>query len=134
MLPIAEGKDYKDVDEALLPYELVRNLGHGHSGNVEEVRDKTTSQLYARKTMRIPFSSRLKAECSAMFHNEVKIIRGLRTHRHIISVHATYVTKCEFGIILASEGDLESFLVEYWVSVRKIWVRITPWNLAFFRC
>jgi serine/threonine protein kinase len=120
MLFIEQGKDYDDVDEAQLPYTHVQNLGHGHSGNVEEVIDRHTNKIYARKTIRIPPSKANKAERTKVFHNEVTIIRGLSKHRHIVSVFATYVTRRHFGIVLqpvASDGDLEHFLADYWNNI-----------------
>jgi serine/threonine protein kinase len=122
MLVIEEGGDYENVDEEQLPYTHVKNLGHGHSGNVEEVRDKHTNKTYARKTISIPHSKAKKGERTKVFQNEVKIIRGLKNHRHIVSVFATYVTKCYFGIVLqpvASGGDLERFLSEYWDAIHN---------------
>lgn len=116
MLLVPRGKDYDVVDEAELPYVHVRNLGHGHSGTVEEVRDRNTNKIYARKTIRITGSRANKAEQTTVFRNEVNIIRGLESHCHIISVYATYVTKRDFGILLepvASQGDLEEFLAEF---------------------
>jgi serine/threonine protein kinase len=117
MLFIEEGKDYEDVEDTQLPYEHVRTLGHGHSGSVEEVRDKHTKKTYARKTIQVPHTKARKSERTKVFQNEVKIIRGLGKHRHIVSVFATYVTKRHFGIILepvASDESLEHFLAEYW--------------------
>ena len=58
-----------------------------------------------------------------MFQNEVKIIHALGCHHHIIGVFATYVTKRHFGLILqpvASDGDLEDFLREYWNVVDEL--------------
>jgi serine/threonine protein kinase len=57
-----------------------------------------------------------RKEQSRVFCNEVKIIRSLESHRHIVGVHATYLTRRDFGILLdpvASDGDLEEFLAEY---------------------
>jgi hypothetical protein len=48
---IEQGKDYDNIDENDLLYVHVRNLGHGHSGAVEEVKDVITHKLYARKTI-----------------------------------------------------------------------------------
>ena len=116
MLSIEEGKDYEDVDEANLPYTLLRNLGHGHSGNVEAVRDEMTNAVFARKIIYTPQSRLDKQELTKAFQNEVKIIRALGRHPHIVSVFATYITKRYFGLILqpvASDGDLKDFLGEY---------------------
>ncbi len=122
MLSIEEGKDYEDVNEAELPYTLLRNLGHGHSGNVEAIRDEMTKRVFARKTIHIPPSRLGKQERLKTFRNEVAIIRELARHRHVVSVFATYVTKRHFGLILqpvASNGDLEDFLGEYWSLVEE---------------
>jgi serine/threonine protein kinase len=62
MLFIEEGKDYEDVEDTQLPYEHVRTLGHGHSGSVEEVRDKHTMKTYARKTIQVPHTKARKSE------------------------------------------------------------------------
>jgi serine/threonine protein kinase len=120
MLYIEQGKDYDDVGETQLPYTHIQNLGHGHSGTVEEVEDRQTNKTYARKTIPIPLMRLSKVERKKVFQNEVDIIRGLGKHRHIVSVFATYVTKRHFGIILhpvASDGDLENVLAEYWNNV-----------------
>jgi serine/threonine protein kinase len=123
MLLIEEGKDYHIDNELELPYTLVRNLGHGHSGNVEQVKDDRTGAVFARKTFRIPHFRLRKtrgtdhhSEVKNVFDNEVKIIRALGNHHHIVSVFATYTTKREFALILqpvASEGDLAGFLDLY---------------------
>lgn len=112
-LVIEQGHEYDNVDENQLPYEHVQQLGHGHSGTVEEVRDRITGSVYARKTIRIGGTKKTRAERTQVFWNEVKIIRGLQSHSHIVSVYATYVTKRDFGVLLqsvASDGDLEVFL------------------------
>jgi serine/threonine protein kinase len=111
-LLIEEGGHYLlgPCDE--LPYRLRRSLGHGHSGNVEEVEDTRTGAVYARKTIRI-YGSRDKAERRRIFDNEIQIIRSLASHRHIIQIFATYIAKREVGLILqpvADDGDLDAFL------------------------
>jgi serine/threonine protein kinase len=111
-LEIEEGKAYFVDDKERLPYKLLRNLGHGHSGNVEEVKDINTGRVFARKTIRIP-GGRSGRDRKKIFENEVKIIRSLAGHHHVIRVFATYVSKYEVGQILhpvADEGDLERFL------------------------
>ncbi|CAO2654013.1 Nn.00g107460.m01.CDS01 [Neocucurbitaria sp. VM-36] len=123
MLLLEEGKDYDNVDDAHLPYRHIRNLGHGHSGVVEEVIDEVTKAVYARKTIWLPASRASKEEQTKVFHNEIKIIRSLGNHRHIIQIFTTYKTKRHVGIILqpvASQGDLEEFLAEYWSDVRQM--------------
>ncbi|KAF1840143.1 kinase-like protein [Cucurbitaria berberidis CBS 394.84] len=113
ILYIEEGKDYFLDDNEELPYRLVKNLGHGHSATVEEVVDQWTGAVYARKVFRINGS---KSERRRIFSNEIKIIRRLERHHHIVRVFATYISRRETGLILspvASQGDLESFLQDF---------------------
>lgn len=112
VLVIEEGKDYLLEAGDELPYRLLRSLGHGHSGNVEEVQDTRTGAIYARKTIRI-YGPRDAHKRRRIFDNEIKIIRNLASHHHIVHVFATYVAKREVGLILqpvADEGDLDAFL------------------------
>ncbi|CAO2652118.1 Nn.00g004010.m01.CDS01 [Neocucurbitaria sp. VM-36] len=112
-LYIEEGKDYFLDDNEELPYRLVKNLGHGHSATVEEVVDQWTGSVFARKVFRINGS---KSERRRIFSNEIKIIRRLARHHHIVRVFATYISRRETGLILspvASQGDLESFLQDF---------------------
>jgi len=114
-LEIEEGKAYLVHDNDQLPYQLLRNIGHGHSGNVEEVKDINTGRVFARKIIRIPGGQRGK-ERRKIFDNEIQVIRRLTGHHHVIRVFATYVSKYEVGLILypvADEGDLERFLESF---------------------
>ncbi|CAN9457111.1 unnamed protein product [Alternaria alternata] len=116
MLSIEEGKDYDQVLKSQLPYELLENLGHGASGAVEKVKDALTGELFARKIIRRPRARAQKEKQAIVFRNEVKIIRRLESHRHIIRLFATYTTENEFGLVLhpvASDGDLEQYLADY---------------------
>ncbi|KAF2015569.1 kinase-like protein [Aaosphaeria arxii CBS 175.79] len=116
VLDIREGQDVYVEEDEKLPYRLVRNLGHGHSANVEMVEDIYTGRVFARKLFRI---HRTRDQRKAIFDNEIKIIRRLKNHRHIIRVFATYVAKKEVGLILspvADGGDLESFLNDFAVG------------------
>lgn len=113
MIYIEEGKDYFLDDNEELPYRLVRNLGHGHSALVEEVVDQYTGSVFARKVFRVNCS---RTERRRIFANEIKIIRRLARHHHIVRVFATYISRRETGLILspvASQGDLESFLIDF---------------------
>lgn len=113
-----EGHDYSLDDRNDLPYTLVRNLGYGHSANVELVRHRRTGTTYARKVFRI-YSKR--DERRQTFENEVKVIRRLGAHHHIIRVFAKYIAKREAGILLipaADGGDLEAFLHD--VNERRV--------------
>jgi serine/threonine protein kinase len=110
------------VDGAELPYYHIRMLGHGHSGAVEEVEDRATGKIYARKTIILHGTIHNKAHAIEVFHNEVKIILGLEGHHHIVRVHTTYITLKVLGILLepvAREGDLDEYLADYEHSVHS---------------
>jgi serine/threonine protein kinase len=112
-LVIREGEDYLLEEDVQLPYKLVRNLGHGHSANVEMVEDINTGSVFARKVFPIRGS---RTGARHIFDNEIKIIRRLAPHHHIIRIFATYVAKREVGLILypvADSGDLYTFLQDF---------------------
>lgn len=96
-----------------MPYKLIRNLGHGYSATVEIVEDVNTGSVFARKVFRF-YGSR--NDRKRIFNNEIKIIRRLTPHHHVIRVFATYVAKREVGLILhpvANGGDLKTFLQDF---------------------
>ncbi|KAH7081322.1 kinase-like domain-containing protein [Paraphoma chrysanthemicola] len=118
-LAIEQGKDYVNVDEADLPYDHVEVLGQGGTGFVEKVKDRMTGKTYARKTIPI-VKYRKKEDRETVFKTELKTIRGLEGHHHIIKIFATYVTSRKFGLILlpvASHGDLSNYLDNFWKIV-----------------
>jgi serine/threonine protein kinase len=109
-LCIEEGGHYFLEPKDELPFDLIRNLGQGGCANVEEVRDRNTGAVYARKVFKIAGTH---AERKHMFDNEVKVIQRLAHHHHIIRVFATYVARREVGLILtpvADRGSLDMFL------------------------
>ncbi|KAH5313734.1 hypothetical protein HBI12_136150 [Parastagonospora nodorum] len=113
MLSVEEGCDLVDIDEAHLPYILQRNLGVGGCCIVEEVKDLTTSRIFAHKLFLLSRKNRVRL--TEAFMNEVKVIRALRQHRHMIRLFATYTSKDRLGLILspvADGGDLDKFLGE----------------------
>jgi serine/threonine protein kinase len=119
---IRQSIDGDIVDETEPPYDNVRYLGHGHSGAVDEVRDRTTGKRYARKTIRLAGTIYNKAHATEVFQNEVKIILGLERHHHIIRVHTTYITLRDLGILLepvAREGDLDEYMADYERSIHS---------------
>lgn len=114
ILSIKEGEDHVNVEEDNLPYISKRALGQGHTSWVEEVVDKLTGRVYARK--KIPIVRYRREERAEVFKNEIAVIRGLDRHHHIIRVFATYVTSTHFGLILqpvASDGDLHAYLAMF---------------------
>jgi serine/threonine protein kinase len=114
-LVIEEGQDYVLEENNRLPFTIEMTLGSGHSAIVEKVQDIRTGTTFAKKTIRFTHN-RLRAQKEEQFYNEVKIIRSLKKHRHIIWVFATYVAKRDFGLILqpaAEEGALDQYLGNY---------------------
>ncbi|KAF2816580.1 kinase-like protein, partial [Mytilinidion resinicola] len=112
---INEGDHLDIVDKNALPYQLIKNLGHGANASVEMVQDIHTGSVYARKIFRNYTLWRLD-EVNRLFHNEVKIMRRLAPHHHIVRVFATYIARRELGLLLlpvADSGDLATFLREY---------------------
>lgn len=110
MTHIAEGGFYLLEDDDKLPYKHVRHLGSGGDAYVEEVLDRRTGLVYARKFFRINCS---QYERSIIFENEIRVIQRLNKHRHVIRVFASYVAKREVDLVLspvASRGSLDSFL------------------------
>lgn len=112
-LLIDEGSKHVDIDEAKLPYILLRNLGRGACSVVEEVRDRNTGLVYAHK---VCYSRRYNKETVlALYKKELKIIRRLDKHHHIIRVFATHTAQKQFGLVLspvADSGDMHDFLGE----------------------
>ncbi|KAI4682061.1 uncharacterized protein J4E88_004949 [Alternaria novae-zelandiae] len=107
---IEEGQHYLLEPDDELPLKLLRNLGQGGCANVEEVVDRHTGRVFARKVFGIRGSA---TERRRIFDNEIKVIRRLAPHRHITRIFATYVEKREVGILLtpvADGGSLDKFL------------------------
>ena len=96
-------------------YTFVKMLGHGGSASVEMVQHNVTGSVYARKKIRNVYTRNLK-QAEEQLLKEVRIMRRLAAHRHIVQVHATYVVKRELAILLepvANGGDLAAFLQDY---------------------
>lgn len=107
--------DLNTPSESLLPYKLVKNLGHGGSASVEKVEDVYTGKVYARKIFRNVYARNL-TQAKRRLRDEVEVMKKLAAHHHIVRVHATYIIKRELAIILdpvADGGDLASFLQDF---------------------
>jgi serine/threonine protein kinase len=92
-------------------FEFLRILGHGTHGQVSEVREPTTSQLYARKLIRFRLDSRSQSIIEDQVRSEVTIMQKLH-HPHIASV-LFYVRDLDaFSIIMlpVANCDLRHFL------------------------
>ncbi|KAF1832455.1 kinase-like protein, partial [Decorospora gaudefroyi] len=90
-------------------------LGKGYSAVVEKVQHERTKKIFARKVLKFP-RGRHRVQSEDRYHNEVDIIRSLRTHRHIVQLFATYTSKREGCLLLqpaADEGNLQEYLDSY---------------------
>lgn len=87
-------------------------LGKGNSAVVVKVQDQKTRQIFARKTISRRFRLE-KVWKEKDFRREIKVLKLLSGHHHIIRLCAYYVEKKEFCIILqpaADEGSLDEYL------------------------
>jgi serine/threonine protein kinase len=110
-LRIEKGSHLPDVDEAQLPLVPKRILGQGGCSVVEEVQDRNSGRLYARKVFLPKWKDR--ARIKDIFENELKIIRCVEEHHYMVAVHATYTTAERLGMLLlpvADGGDLDNYL------------------------
>lgn len=120
-LCIEEDQDYVIENTKRLPYKIMELLGHGSTAVVEQVCDRNTGQVYAKKTC-IFSDMRSRHDKEEFFNNEISIIRLLKGHRHIIRLHATYVARSEIGLMLQPAADgstLERYLHKYWESFEE---------------
>jgi serine/threonine protein kinase len=113
VLSITEGSDHRDVEAAQLPYTHLRHLGQGGSCTVDEVEDRNTGLVYARKVFMPKRRNRLRPK--ELFDNEVKVLRSVERHHHMIQVFATYTVKETGSLALllspvADGGDLDEYL------------------------
>ena len=81
---------------------------------MEKVLDRNTGAVYARKTL-VTRTVRHQRRQRNIFGNELRSLRSLGTHAHIVSVFATYTLKEELGLILqpVAETDLAETLLTY---------------------
>jgi len=99
-------------NEQLQPYptsthfERVRHLGEGTYGEVAEVREATTGNVYARKLIRYRSNSRSQAAFEEEVRNEVTIMQKLR-HHHIAPVLFWVRELNAFSIIMLPVGDTD---------------------------
>ncbi|KAI4700371.1 hypothetical protein J4E89_011013 [Alternaria sp. Ai002NY15] len=98
-----------------LQYQHVRMLGHGGSASVELVVDVSTNSFFARKIIRNVYSRNIE-EAKRKLLNEIRIMRRLESHDHIVGVHSTRIEGRELTMILdpaADGGDLADYLQNY---------------------
>jgi len=112
LIKFYEGADLQIVDRNVLPYKIIKSLGVGGCASVEMVEDITTGQVFAHKLFRRYHGPNLDGFRQEV-QNEVKIMRRLSPHPHIISLFATYSCNRDFGMILtpvADDEDLATYL------------------------
>ncbi|PQE33233.1 kinase-like domain-containing protein [Rutstroemia sp. NJR-2017a WRK4] len=90
-----------------IPYESVKQLGHGSLGVVDAVRFKEAQDgiIFARKTIQLRNVTRKKL--LPLIQQEVAVLKSLN-HHHIVKVLDTYETSGRprsFGILLSPAGD-----------------------------
>ncbi|KAM3065559.1 hypothetical protein ACMFMG_011557 [Clarireedia jacksonii] len=93
--------------EEVLPYEFIKQLGHGSLGVVDAVRVKgnRNSVIFARKTIQLRNVTRKKL--LPLIQQEVAVLKSLN-HHHIVKVLGSYETSGRpryFGILLSPAGD-----------------------------
>jgi WD40 repeat protein len=115
-------------ESAEIPYKSKRHLGQGKFGAVDEVElwNHVSSQqkrTYARKKIKLSFSTQAQQKELAAIRNEVEIIKRAE-HIHIVKLFETYICGREFAIILepVAEGTLKDLLEPQnpgeWSSIR----------------
>lgn len=98
--------------EQLQPYptsthfERVRHLGEGTYGEVAEVREVTTGNVYARKLIRYNSKTRSQAVVEEEVRNEVAIMQKLR-HHHIAPLLFWVRELNAFSILMLPVGDTD---------------------------
>jgi serine/threonine protein kinase len=90
-----------------IPYEFVKQLGHGSLGVVDAVTSKEAQDgiIVARKTIQLRNVTRKKL--LPLIQQEVAVLKSL-SHHHIVKVLDTYETSGRprsFGILLSPAGD-----------------------------
>ena len=108
---ITSGKTHRWLTCTPSSFELVRKLGSGGFGEVEEVSYGSPGKTLARKTVyRGRFNSDSGAEVRA-FKNEVDVLKALQ-HPHIVEFAGSYIFRDRFQILMypAAEGNLAQFM------------------------
>lgn len=110
---ISSGEHYDVHDESLLPFQHIRHLGTSRWATVDQVKDIQTGAVYARKS-RVKIPPNFIGSVREMYHRELRVIRHLGQHHHIIWAVASYNTKDSVALLIqpvAEGGDLKNFLL-----------------------
>lgn len=112
-------------------FELIRNLGKGAYGTVDEVRETSTGGVYARKSIPTRIMGQESESIEKRVKNEVEIMSKLR-HNHIASVNIFFRETKFWSMIMlpVADCDLRVFLDEKCVEAdfpREAMRMIDPW-------
>jgi serine/threonine protein kinase len=94
-----------DLDEIMLPFKSLRELGHGGYGVVDEVISSSSKETYARKTIRSRQASYNTTSYISQLRNELRILKKLN-HPHLIKLVGYYTTHTSFYIIMSPVADV----------------------------
>jgi serine/threonine protein kinase len=94
-----------DLDETMLPFKSLRELGHGGYGIVDEVVSSSSKETYARKTIRSRQASHNTTSYISQLRNELRILKKLN-HPHLIKLVGYYTTHTSFYIIMSPVADV----------------------------
>jgi serine/threonine protein kinase len=94
-----------DLDEIMLPFKSLRELGHGGYGVVDEVISGSSKYTYARKTIRSRQASHNTTSYISQLRNELRILKKLN-HPHLIKLVGYYTTHTSFYIIMSPVADV----------------------------
>ncbi|OAQ85765.1 serine/threonine protein kinase [Purpureocillium lilacinum] len=97
-----------------LPFRVIARLGRGAHGSVDKVMSNFSQREYARKLFRK--SRGLRAEDVQAFKTELGILKRV-THRHCVSLVATYSDPKYFALLMEPVGDYN--LAEYYTRCRN---------------
>ncbi len=93
-----------DLDEIMLPFQSLRELGHGGCGIVDEVVSGSSKETYARKTIRSRHASYETISYISQLMNELRILKNLN-HPHFVKLVGYYTTQTSFYIIMSPVAD-----------------------------
>lgn len=119
-----------DYNNVRAHFKVVRRLGHGSFGEVTEVRESTTGEVYARKQIHLREGSSTTDVTMRDVENEVKIMQRLH-HDHIATVSFFIKEDFAYSIMMRPVADcdllhyLETCIAQnYPIAMTK---KIYPW-------
>ena len=104
----------RPVYESHPRFRYLRRLGRGSFGDVDEVQEVSTREVYARKTILAGSNNLAATAREDEVRNEVRVMQDL-THQHIARVLFWTIEQDTFNILMKPVGDydLRCFLESY---------------------